>query len=106
MGQILPDGRVDLIWSADGSAWPPGRRRARRPGRWVGYGPRTLGRVPRFQRLLAGLRRPATGSEPLARLALNAGYADQAHMSREARRLSGLTPSALAALLTDPGPRR
>jgi AraC-like DNA-binding protein len=31
----------------------------------------------------------------LARLALDAGYADQAHLTRECRRLAGVTPTAL-----------
>ena len=62
----------------------------------VGYGPKTLQRVLRFQRVLAGLA-PRDGSpETLARLAATAGYSDQAHMSREARELSGLTPLELA----------
>jgi AraC-like DNA-binding protein len=62
----------------------------------VGYGPKTLQRVLRFQRVLAGLA-PRNGSpESLARLAASAGYSDQAHMSRETRELSGLTPLELA----------
>jgi len=64
----------------------------------VGYGPKTLQRVLRFQRFVA----LATGGEPggrpdLARLALEAGYADQAHLTRECRRLAGLPPAALLA---------
>jgi AraC-like DNA-binding protein len=61
----------------------------------VGYGPKTLERVLRFQRFLGLARLEA---EPdLARLALDAGYADQAHLTRECRRLSGVTPAALLA---------
>jgi AraC-like DNA-binding protein len=62
----------------------------RRFGEHVGYGPKTLQRVLRFQRFLHALPRV-----PLARAALLAGYADQPHLSREARRLSGLTPQRL-----------
>ena len=59
----------------------------------VGYGPKTLARILRFQRFLA-----LTGSgEELARLALSAGYADQAHLTRETRRLAGRTPLELVA---------
>ena len=59
----------------------------------VGYGPKMLQRVLRFQRLLVlANRRPATG---LAGLAAEAGYADQAHMTRDVRRLAGTTPSIL-----------
>lgn len=61
----------------------------------VGYGPKTLQRVLRFRRLLAGIDR-ASGNPDLARLAFDAGYADQAHMTRDCARLAGLSPSALA----------
>jgi AraC-like DNA-binding protein len=62
----------------------------------VGYGPKTLQRVLRFQRVLAALASPEGTRETLARLAASAGYSDQAHMTRETRELSGLTPSRLA----------
>ncbi len=63
----------------------------------AGYGPKTLQRVLRFQRFLARVGSDARA--PLAALALDAGYADQAHLTREAAELSGRTPSALAALV-------
>lgn len=59
----------------------------------VGYGPKLLERVlrlRRFIRLASGPRAPA-----LATLALEAGYADQPHLSRECRELTGTTPSQL-----------
>jgi AraC-like DNA-binding protein len=59
----------------------------------VGYGPKTLERILRFQRFLALAR----GERDLARLALEAGYADQAHLTRECSRLAGLPPAALLA---------
>ena len=57
-----------------------------------GYGPKRLGRVFRFQRFL-GLARggPAT----LADLAAEAGYADQAHLTRDAQRMAALTPLSI-----------
>jgi AraC-like DNA-binding protein len=61
----------------------------------VGYGPKTFQRVLRLQRLLALAAVPHAGSA--AELALDAGYADQAHMSREVRALAGGTPGALLA---------
>jgi AraC-like DNA-binding protein len=58
-----------------------------------GYGPKTLDRILRFQRFL-GLARRA--EEPrLAALAFQAGYADQAHLTREVRRLSSFTPASI-----------
>lgn len=70
----------------------------------VGYGPKTFQRIARFQRLLA-LGRSRTSRRPgvlapgqpgdLGTLALAAGYADQAHMTRDVRDLAGKTPSML-----------
>jgi AraC-like DNA-binding protein len=64
----------------------------------VGYGPKTLQRILRFQRFLAIAQRETD----LAALAFAAGYADQAHLTRECRRLAGLPPAAL--LRTGAGP--
>jgi AraC-like DNA-binding protein len=59
----------------------------------VGYGPKTFARIARFHRALALVR----AAEPAAAAAFAAGYADQAHMTREMRALGGRTPSALRA---------
>ncbi|MDQ3956784.1 MAG: helix-turn-helix transcriptional regulator [Actinomycetota bacterium] len=69
-----------------------GRQLRRRFQHALGYGPKTLQRVLRFQRAVALLDAGAD----LATTAARAGYADQAHMTRECRRLSGKTPSDLA----------
>jgi AraC-like DNA-binding protein len=61
----------------------------------VGYGPKTLQRVLRLRRFLAGVDQEADG---LASAAAGAGYADQAHLARECRALTGLTPGQLAGL--------
>jgi AraC-like DNA-binding protein len=61
----------------------------------VGYGPKTLQRILRFQRFLSLAARDA--APDLAWLALDAGYADQAHLTRECTRLAGLPPAALLA---------
>jgi AraC-like DNA-binding protein len=58
----------------------------------VGYSPKTLQRVLRFDRFMRLLREPRMD---LAAAAALAGYADQPHLTREARRLSGLSPSQL-----------
>jgi AraC-like DNA-binding protein len=60
----------------------------------VGYGPRTLNRVLRFRRFVS--RIDAGGPLDLAMVAAEAGYADQAHLTRESNELAGLTPAALA----------
>jgi AraC-like DNA-binding protein len=63
----------------------------------VGYGPKTLDRVLRFQRFLSRARALTRGEDQLARVAAELGYADQAHLSRECVRLSGLPPGRLVA---------
>jgi AraC-like DNA-binding protein len=52
----------------------------------VGYGPKMLARVARLRRLVA------LSGDSLASRALDAGYANQAHMNDEVRRLTGTTP--------------
>jgi AraC-like DNA-binding protein len=61
----------------------------------AGYGPKTLQRVLRFQRFVRMIDAPQ-GPPGLADAARRAGYADQAHLTRECADLSGLTPVALA----------
>jgi AraC-like DNA-binding protein len=68
------------------------RQLQRRVAAAVGYPPKTFQRIARLQRLLALARRAPA---PLARLALDAGFADQAHMTREVHALAGRTPSQL-----------
>jgi AraC-like DNA-binding protein len=88
------------------------RQLRRRFGDAVGYGPKTLQRVLRFQRFLAlaqppaGPVRPEREAPDLARLAFEAGYADQAHLTRECRRLAGLPPAALLATGAGPSGER
>ncbi|GII05946.1 helix-turn-helix domain-containing protein [Planobispora takensis] len=75
-------------------AWDLGlgeRQLHRRCVRAFGYGPKVLQRVVRFQR---ALRLAGTGLR-LAEVALASGYADQAHMSNEVRRLAGVSLSRL-----------
>lgn len=50
-----------------------------------GYGAKTLGRIRRLQRALA-----VPASVPAALVAASVGYADQAHLTREARSLTGV----------------
>jgi AraC-like DNA-binding protein len=61
----------------------------------AGYGPKTLQRVLRFQRFVRMLD-AAVRPPDLAMAAARAGYADQAHLTRECSAMSGLTPAALA----------
>ena len=67
-----------------------------------GYGPKTLDRLLRFQRFR---RLSARSGASVAVLAAEAGYADQAHLVRESRRLTGSTPGQFEQLVRqDSGP--
>lgn len=102
--EILPDRRLRLAlrWLrlaavpvervAEAAGLSP-RQFHRRCTAATGLSPKTLARVLRLQRLLPGLR----AGQPAAALAAAAGFADQAHMTRDLRHLTGLTPTALAA---------
>ena len=61
----------------------------------IGYGPKTLQRIARFQQLLA--LAPTVVDAGLADLAVAHGYSDQAHLTSESRRLTGKTPATFIA---------
>jgi AraC-like DNA-binding protein len=60
----------------------------------VGYGPKALHRILRFRRFVSRIDAAGLGAD-LALIAADAGYADQAHLTRESVRLAGLPPAAL-----------
>ena len=96
MAEGVPPGKALIPWLAEELALSE-RSLRRRFGEGFGYGPKTLDRILRFQHFLALLR--GAGPPSLAGLAAAAGYADQAHLTRESRRLAGSTPSELAGLI-------
>ena len=59
----------------------------------VGMSPKSLMRLARLQRAI-GFAREAPGFT-LSRIALDAGYYDHAHLTRDCRDIAGVTPSAL-----------
>ena len=61
----------------------------------VGYGPKRLQRVLRLHRFLHAAE--ASDEAELARIAVEAGYFDQSHLTRECAELTGLPPGALLA---------
>jgi AraC-like DNA-binding protein len=87
-----PRARVDTMAADLGVGERQLHRRCRAA---VGYGPATLRRVLRFRRFVAGVDESGERAD-LAGLAAGAGYADQAHLTRESTRLAGLPPAALA----------
>jgi AraC-like DNA-binding protein len=95
---LVADHRISVTALGEMLGWSP-RRLHREVTETCGYGAKTLQRILRLQRTLRlarqralALRRPT-----LAMLALDAGYADQAHMTRDFRDLTGFTPRELFA---------
>ena len=84
-------GRVEQLSQLTGMSH---RQLQRRFVAAVGYGPKIFQSVLRFQRLLNFASGPSA-QHSFADLAAAAGYADQAHMTREARRFANCTPTVL-----------
>jgi AraC-like DNA-binding protein len=61
-------------------------------GEEVGVGPKLAARLVRLEHVRARL-----GTAPLARIAAEHGFTDQAHLSREVRALTGRSPTELLA---------
>lgn len=68
--------------------------------RYVGGAPKLTASLHRFRRALVRLSTSVEdgATSSLAEIALDCGYVDQAHMSHELRRFSGMTPAAYARL--------
>ncbi|MCM3924019.1 helix-turn-helix transcriptional regulator [Frankia sp. AiPs1] len=76
------------------------RQLLRRCRQLFGYGPKTLARILRLQEAL----RSARTGQRLAVVAADAGYADQAHLAREVRALTGVALTSLLAPARPSGP--
>jgi AraC-like DNA-binding protein len=96
-----------MPWHGSGTAVLPAllsiseRQLRRRCRAAVGVGPKELHRILRFQgfiaRVQASVAQQGAADVELARWAAEAGYHDQAHLSRECRRLLGATPGEVLA---------
>lgn len=84
-------GRISMRHLSDQLAMSP-RHLRRVFADWVGIPPKLAARIARFQRAASALRSDGDGG--WARLALECGYHDQAHLIRDFRELAGLTPGA------------
>lgn len=96
-----------MPWQGSGTAALPGllsiseRQLRRRCRAAVGVGPKELHRILRLRGFIARVQasialRGASGVD-LARWAVETGYHDQAHLSRECRRLLGVPPGEFLA---------
>ncbi|MGE0325732.1 MAG: helix-turn-helix domain-containing protein [Polyangiaceae bacterium] len=67
----------------------------------VGVTPKLYAELTRFERLAEALKAvgPAHRAPPWAALAQRFGFSDQAHLARQVKRFTGLTPRGLTALL-------
>ncbi len=91
-----------LTWSSTRAAERELQRACRR---WLGLSPKAFLRIERASAVRRGIRAGA----PLADVAAELGFSDQAHLTREVRQLLGVTPRELrpVANLQDPDrPRR
>jgi AraC-like DNA-binding protein len=99
----LPDGVLAAVVARLRAGWPVGaiadevglteRRLHRHSLPAFGYGAKTLGRILRMNRALELAR----GGKPGVDVAVLAGYADQAHLSREIKSLAGVPLRVLMA---------
>jgi AraC-like DNA-binding protein len=97
-----PNGQIEQLSRLIGIS---SRQLHRRFSDAVGYGPKMFQSVARFQSLvhLASPRNNnRDNTRALVQLSADAGYSDQAHMTREVRRFSGVPPARLLRFVESP----
>jgi AraC-like DNA-binding protein len=82
-------GRIPVARLADDTGWSR-KHLAQQFRHEIGLGPKAVARIARFER---AKRLARTGTDGWADLAIECGYADQAHLSREFREFADATPS-------------
>lgn len=92
----MSDNPIRLLAQTTGTSERTLRRRCHEH---FGYGAKTLDRILRLQRFLATCRSDVEAS--LSALALDTGYADQAHLTRETRELTSLSPREIRRQLAN-----
>jgi AraC-like DNA-binding protein len=93
--RLLLPGRTREVTSIPSKLYISESQLRRRVQEATGFAPKVLHRMLRFQGFLAlaqGFEQP---SRELARLAVEAGYADQSHLTRESARLADRSPLTL-----------
>jgi AraC-like DNA-binding protein len=76
------------------------RNLARLFDHWVGMAPKTFARIARVQEALRCMQE--TPAPNLKALAAELGFADQAHMSREVKAMTGASPGRMAEIFKSP----
>ena len=92
-------GRTPIAEIATELGWSH-RRLISRFREQIGLTPKAVARVMRFDRATTALREPG---RPLAEIAYDCGYADQAHLNREFRELAGVSPRRFRAAIAPSG---
>ena len=92
--RLLP-GHADDVAALSSELFISQRQLRRRVQAGIGLAPKVVHRMLRFQGFLALAQGREGHPAELARLAAEAGYADQSHLTRESLRLSALSPAAL-----------
>ena len=96
-GSLVDWSRNLALRAATSSMGRSVRNAERRVRAWAGLPMRTLTRMGRAEQALVAARAgQAQGTLSWANVAHDTGYADQAHLSRETRAISGLSPTELA----------
>jgi AraC-like DNA-binding protein len=93
---LAQDGAVDIETLGRSAGVSP-RNLGRLFDDWVGMPPKRFARVVRLQSTLRRLQE--NPNMDLTQLALESGYADHAHLTREMQAIAGISPSALAERL-------
>jgi AraC-like DNA-binding protein len=93
--RLLLPGRTREVTSLPSALYISESQLRRRCREATGFAPKLLHRMLRFQGFLALAQTYEQPSRELARLAADAGYADQSHLTREAAQLAGLSPQTL-----------
>ncbi|QFR97684.1 helix-turn-helix domain-containing protein [Streptomyces tsukubensis] len=88
-------GSIGIRQLAGGTGWST-RQFEHRFRQQIGLAPKTAARVLRLRRALSLLSRGHSGVDT----SLRCGFADQAHLSREVKRMTTLSPSRLVAVRT------
>lgn len=99
LGREGGETRIDSLVAASGLSGSAFLEKFRRR---VGLTPKRFARLVRFRRVVDSLATRGGAPPRLARLALETGYSDQAHLTREFRAFAGLAPTEYAPMLGQP----